>query len=249
MADMKTNRVRANPWFAGGAALLSGISSTVIITVWLVPVSSGILRLAWLAALAGFVFGLTGLLWKRPALRLIPGSLALLACLPMVIPGRPLDQVSLRADYCRRLKALEESPYHWGGESARGIDCSGLPRMALRQAMLHEGISTLNGQGVRAFLENWWFDASAKALGQGYRQYTVPLPNRGTVRAIDTTGMLPGDLAVTRDGVHVMVYLGDDQWIQADPGAGKVILENGRTSSIRWFDAPVFTCRWRVLSE
>jgi NlpC/P60 family len=246
---MNAKGIKSKSSQSRASQFLLAASTAVIITVCLVPVSSGMLRLAWLAALAGLLVGLTGLLWKRPVLRLMPGSLALLVCLPMVLPGRPLDQAALRMDYCHRLIALEGSNYFWGGEATHGIDCSGLPRKALRQAMLHQGLSTLNGLGVRSFLENWWFDASAKALGQGYRQYTIRLPNKGTVRTMDTIGMHPGDLAVTADGIHVMVYLGDDQWIQADPGPGKVIIANARISSNKWFNAPITTHRWRVLSE
>ena len=246
---MNAKGINSKSWRSKASWFLLASSTAVIATVWLVPVSSGILRLAWLAALAGLVVGLTGLLWKRPFLRLIPVSLAWLVCLPVVLPGRPLDRDALRRDYVQRLRDFEGAPYFWGGETAHGIDCSGLPRKALREAMLHQGLSTLNGKAVRGFFENWWFDASAKALGQGYRGYTVALPNKGTVRTLDTIGMRPGDLAVTGDGRHVMVFLENDRWIQADPGPGQVIIENGRTSPNRWFDAPVTIHRWSALSD
>lgn len=246
---MNPEGLNSQAWLRRASLFLLAAGSTMIITVWLIPVSSGLLRVAWLAALAGCVMGLTGLVWKMPALRFLLVILAALACLPLFLPGRPLDRDALRADYLRRMKVLEGTPYFWGGETAWGIDCSGLPRKALREAMLRQGLSTLNGRAVRGFFENWWFDASAKALGQGYRGYTTGLPHKGSIRTMDTSGLLPGDLAITRDGRHVMVYFGADQWIQADPGAGKVIIENGRTAPNHWFDAPVTTHRWNALTE
>ena len=47
-------------------------SSAAIITAWLILVSSGLLRLALLVVLAGFVAGLTGLLWARPVPCFVP---------------------------------------------------------------------------------------------------------------------------------------------------------------------------------
>lgn len=58
----------------------------------------------------------------------------------------------------------------------------------------------------------------------------------------------PGDFAVTSDGVHVLAYLGDRRWIQADPAAGEVVVDE-TPSDDRWFRAPVHVMRWVALAE
>jgi hypothetical protein len=56
----------------------------------------------------------------------------------------------------------------------------------------------------------------------------------------------PGDLAITESGVHMLVYVGEDQWIQADPSAGKVLTENGKISQNHWFESSVSFFRWTI---
>jgi hypothetical protein len=43
-----------------------------------------------------------------------------------------------------------------------------------------------------------------------------------------------------------MAYLGDLQWIEADPEAGKVIIL-AAPSQNSWFDSPMRIVRWKVL--
>jgi hypothetical protein len=64
---------------------------------------------------------------------------------------------------------------------------------------------------------------------------------------MDYSGLLPGDLAVTASGVHILAYLGGDMWIQAEPGIGAVAILNGRHDVNGWFQQPVTTHRWSVL--
>jgi hypothetical protein len=56
-----------------------------------------------------------------------------------------------------------------------------------------------------------------------------------------------GDLAVAAHGLHILAYLGDGRWIQADPNAGKVIIE-AVPSKNSWMQGPVKIVRWRVLN-
>ncbi len=46
-------------------------------------------------------------------------------------------------------------------------------------------------------------------------------------------------LPSTTNGVHVLAYLGNGKWIQADPGIGAVATLVGRTDDNGWFRAPV----------
>ena len=57
-----------------------------------------------------------------------------------------------------------------------------------------------------------------------------------------------GDFAIVARGVHALAYLGDHTWIEADPGAGKVIVV--RTSDKNtWLDSSAVFVRWRDLDE
>jgi hypothetical protein len=213
------------------------------------PVNSKMLKLAFLACIAGAWTGCAILTWKHKPLRRVCLILPLLAMIPLMLPGGKIDGEELRGDYVRRMSAFEGTRYFWGGESSRGIDCSGLPRRALRDALLSYGVRHLNGRAFRGYIEQWWFDASAKALGDGYRDYTGSVGLTGTIRKMDCRDLLPGDLAVTTSGVHVLAYVGAGRWIQADPGIGAVVTLDGRTDDNGWFLTPVTTHRWQLLTQ
>jgi cell wall-associated NlpC family hydrolase len=168
---------------------------------------------------------------------------------PFLLPGKDIDRKALLDDYLKRIVTYEGIGYHWGGENRRGIDCSGLPRKALRDALLGQGLSNLNGRSTRLFLKHWWNDASAKALAEGYLGYAVPTGEKGTIATMGYDPLQPGDLAVTEDRRHVLIFLGGEDWIQADPGPNKVTIANGRTGESGWFTAPVTLHRWSVLAE
>jgi hypothetical protein len=220
-----------------------------ILVIPLNPVNNMILKLAFLGCIGGAWVGFSILTWKRKAVRLVVLILPLLAAMPFLLPGDEIDSGELGQDYVERMSDFEGTRYHWGGESARGIDCSGLPRRALRDALLAYGVRNFNGRAFRCYAEQWWFDASAKALGEGYRGYTTPIGAKGTIKEMDDGCLVPGDLAVTTNGVHILAYAGDGKWIQADPGMGAVVTLDGRTAENGWFSVPVTTHRWRVLSD
>lgn len=222
---------------------------TGIFVMPLNPVNSKILKIALLGCLVGTWIGFTMITWKRKPLRIAALLLPFLVAIPFVLPGGEIDPEELRQDYVRRMKEFEGTKYYWGGESSRGIDCSGLPRRALRDALLASGIKHFNGRAFREYIEQRWFDASAKALGEGYRSYTIPIGTSGTIQKMDYQGLVPGDLAVTTSGVHILAYAGDGKWIQADPGIGAVATLDGRTDDNGWFSTPITTHRWQLLAQ
>ena len=213
------------------------------------PVQGKLIKLAFLASLGIFWLGSVLLLWNvkiaRWALVLIFAVVALM----FMLPGRPVVVDELRDDYVERMGRFESTQYYWGGESRRGIDCSGLPRRALRDALFSYGFQHVDGRAMRAYFKQWWFDASARALSEGYREYAQPLEISGTIRTIDDSMLAPGDMAITSDGVHVVVYAGEGEWIQASPDAGQVITLDGRSGDSVWFEVPVEMYRWSVLSQ
>jgi len=213
------------------------------------PVNSKILNLALLGCIGGVWIGSTILVWKRKHLRVAALILPLLGTIPFILPGGEIDVEELRQDYVRRMSEFEGTKFYWGGEGFRGIDCSGLPRRALGDALLAYGIRHLDGRAFRGYVEQRWFDANAKALGAGYRGYTTPIGTTGKIREMGYEALVPGDLAVTTNGVHILAYVGDDQWIQADPGIGAVATLDGHADDNAWFRMPVTTHRWQVLSQ
>jgi hypothetical protein len=232
-------------------AAFLGFLGGLIVILWsplhsrgLSAAALGCAGLAWLALLR---------LTRRPGAGKWPGRLLLGATAAVTLlfslPARKLDSQELADAYVARLKAYEGAEYLWGGENARGIDCSGLPRRSLRGALFSYGLRHLDGGALRQAALHFWHDASAKALAGGYRGYVRPLGISGTVRTVDTAQLRPGDLAITTSGVHVIVYAGDGQWIQAAPAEGRVLTLDGKTGKNGWFDNPVELYRWAALED
>jgi len=164
----------------------------------------------------------------------------------LCLPGRRLDPDRLRSFYTSSLLGFEGTGYLWGGENAFGIDCSGLVRRGLINAHLALGLRTLNPQAVRTAFSLWWYDCTAKALRDEYRGMTRPLFRAANVNAVPLDHIKPGDIAVTVSGIHVLAYLGQGEWIEADPGLLKVV-KLAVPADNPWFNEPVLVLRWASL--
>lgn len=232
------------------SAFFSGATVVCVVIAALNPINSTLSRGALLACLGLAAVTLARRLHPRypRAVKITVSALLGLTRLIGLLPGRPANPNTLRARYLSAPTTFEGTRYIWGGEGRFGIDCSGLPRRALRTALVREALVTANPSLLRQALSQWWFDASARALSQGYRSFTQPLPVEGTLKKLVTSTLLPGDLAITHDGIHLIVYLGEDRWIQADPSHQKVVTLNAKTDTNLWFNIGVSLHRWSLLT-
>jgi hypothetical protein len=226
-------------WIACWVALLIGL---------FFPINCGTTRLTLLGGLAGVWAGGLALAWRMKLLR------ACLIALPfalggiLVVPGGRVRAEELREEYVLRLQAYDGTRYSWGGENSLGIDCSGLVRRAMIEANLKLAFTSGNPGLAREALSLWWYDSSAEALRDEYRETTRFAFAADSVNEVDPALLAPGDLAVMESGVHVMAYLGGGRWIEADPDAGKVIIVSVPEPGNPWFDMPVRITRWRQLA-
>jgi len=209
------------------------------------PISYGILRLALVMLAVVLWLGMLGLFWHQLWVRL--GCLVLAGVVGAIalLPGPPPDSETLRQDYVQALNAYTGTTYVWGGETRLGIDCSGLVRRGLVDANLKRGLLTLNPHLIRQAISLWWYDASAQALGEEYRDLTRRIGQADSINQIDPASLQPGDIAVTVDGVHVLAYTGNNIWIEADPHHKRTIRVKVPDFSNPWFQVPVQILQWR----
>jgi len=166
----------------------------------------------------------------------------------LLLPGRDYNRDSIRERYVAGLSANEGLPFIWGGESRFGTDCSGLVRKEFVNALMSEGIFTLNPGLIRNGMYIWHYDCNARSLRDGYKDFTYQVRSFSCVNRIKDTDLLPGDLVVMEDGDHVMAYIGDNKWIEADPDKLNVLCIT-TPSDNPWFKFPVKIVRWNCLVD
>jgi hypothetical protein len=210
----------------------------------LYPVSTGTLRALVLLCVYGLWGGALYLFWRRRVVRyaLIVATACALAFL--ALPGGASDESALRSVYVSSLSGYEGTKYVWGGEGKFGIDCSGLVRRGLIDADFKHGLTTMNPKLLRESASMWWHDASAKSLLAGYGDRTKEILSAPSISELDHAQILPGDIAVTTDGLHTLAYVGDETWIEADPNPMRVIKVRA-TAHNSWLSVPVRIMRWR----
>ena len=199
------------------------------------------------------IFGAIGwplVMWRRRGIRRAMLALEVIVLVLFFgLPNRPTGRTAaLRESYQSQLQRYMGLDYVWGGETEFGVDCSGLVRRAMIRACWSEGLRRMDGGLLRMATDLWLHDCSANAIGDGYRGLTQPVTQSSSLNAADATQFQPGDMAVVADGLHIMVYLGDNSWIEADPIAMKVVKETTPSRS-PWFQTHVKVVRWTMLGN
>lgn len=231
-------------YFGGGAALL------LIFLAWTVytPIPFTALKLldvvGTLALLGGVALAFKAGKW-------VCLTVVALVLLCELWPSSTPKSSQLRARYLAALVSYRGTPYIWGGENGRGIDCSGLIRRAMIDALLSQGWHDHNPALLREAASIWWNDCSALAMKSGYNGHILPLYAAKSLNVLGAARLQSGDLAITRSGVHVIAFVGGRTWIQADPNlvnGGDKVIQTTAPSKSGWFNQPVQICRWKNLS-
>lgn len=220
-------------------------SAALLVALLILPLRTTMIRLAIVGSGAFAWLAVLVLTWRSIVLRAIAVFATLVIAGVVLFPGKhDLDAAELRARYVAQLLRFEGVRYVYGGENLRGIDCSGLVRAAMVEALARDGARHVNAHTVRESLRLWWHDTNAIDLGNGRCPFTRPIGSAEYRTLAADVALLPGDLAVTESGSHVLAALGDGRWIEAEPNVGGThvfdlqgrfsYLANERVRFVRW---------------
>jgi hypothetical protein len=221
----------------------------IVITILIFPIGIGILRLG---IILGFILLLSSgiyLFWRTIYLTILFLLITIVIFMITLIPGHKENPKQLQNEYVYSLLEYENVRYIWGGENKIGIDCSGLVREGFINANLKVGVQTLNPKLIRRAFFIWWYDCSADALGNSYRQMTTLVSKAQSMDELDYNSIMPGDIIVAEKGFHTFAYLGNNTWIEADPDKGKTITVSSEKKAKEWKGIPIKVVRWSELAS
>jgi len=113
------------------------------------------------------------------------------------------------------------------------------------RALIDRGLASFDAEMLRSAFTLWWHDTNAIQLGKGANGLTLPIGDGSPMPMRAAQSLRPGDLAVTTSGSHVLAYLGDNRWIEADPDVARVQIVDLNASRIA--DQEVLLVSWQWL--
>jgi len=217
--------------------------------LWYSPYVDFHIRVATVAVGALVIIGPLFFLWRLRILRWVLIAVYAFALGFIFWPSSlPEVRADLRTQYCAALNSYLGCPYVWGGVGYFGIDCSGFVQKGLEDGLATRGLLTLNPNLLRESIWIYWHRTTAKVLGEGDHGKTYTVAKCPSLNELDYSLLLPGDLAVTASGAHVMAYLGNKTWIAADPTEGRVTKFTIPEPKNAYFFAPMTIVRWKILA-
>ena len=213
--------------------------------VIIIPYRTSLIRAGMLALCCLAWAGSMALAFRHKLARLVLIIVPMLCALFLVTGGSGIaDSDALRRRFVERLRDYDGVRYVYGGENHRGVDCSGLVRAAMVRALVDRGFASLDSATMRSAFTLWWRDTNAIQLGKGAHGLTLPIGDGSPLPMRAAQNVRPGDLAVTTSGSHVLAYLGDHRWIEADPDVARVQIVDLNTSPIADQEVLLVTWRW-----
>ena len=217
---------------------------------WYYPVITLRGRVGTAAVLISIAVGALVVAWPRKRWRWTFIVLYLGFAAIILLPAHfPDDRSALRNAYLEALKSYTGRPYVWGGEGWFGIDCSGLVRKGMEDALARQGIVNFNPALLREANSLYWHDTTASEMGHSYNGRMALIMQCPSLNTLDDSSLQPGDLAVTQSGVHVLAYLGNKTWIAADPIEKKVTIFTVPEKTNDFFSMPMTIVRWNILTD
>jgi len=119
-------------------------------------------------------------------------------------------------------------------------------RRGLIDTNLRLGVQRFSPLALRRAASLWWHDCTAQALGDPATGWTHAVIEARSINELPPERLQPGDLALVGNGAHIMAYLGDQAWIEADPEKQRVLIVHVPANS-QWFTMPTQVVRWREL--
>jgi cell wall-associated NlpC family hydrolase len=211
----------------------------------IIPYRTSLIRAGMLALCCLAWAGLAALTFRYKVPRIILIVATTLSALFLVTNrSRIPDSDALRRRFVERLEDYDGVRYLYGGENHRGVDCSGLVRAAMIRALADRGFASMDSGLLHSAFTLWWRDTNAIQLGKGANGLTLSIGDGSPMPMRAAQSLRPGDLAVTTSGSHVLAYLGDQRWIEADPDVARVQIVDLRTSRIADQEVLLVTWLW-----